>query len=220
MSWEESKASTPLKRDFLLAFFEREKGFYLTGGSALGMFYLQHRFSYDLDLFSTSEIDWRTVSNVLIDAAGSVDAVPRAITSSPYFHRYELRRGDSTEIIDLVAERVAQVDADKTQIGAIRIDTMREIGVNKLCTLLGRSEVKDLVDLYFLERAGFCAAEHIEEAQQKDGGFDPATISFLLSQVHVREIPQYMLKPLTPDDLNNFVEKLRKDMADRAYPLR
>ena len=43
MNWEKSKALTPLKRDFLKAFFEREHRFFLTGGSALGIFYLQHR---------------------------------------------------------------------------------------------------------------------------------------------------------------------------------
>ena len=51
MTWENSKAITPLKRDFLKAFFSREKRFFPTGGSALGLFYLQHRYSYDLDLF-------------------------------------------------------------------------------------------------------------------------------------------------------------------------
>lgn len=39
MNWEESKALTPLKRDFLKAFFDRSQAFFLTGGSALGIFY-------------------------------------------------------------------------------------------------------------------------------------------------------------------------------------
>ncbi len=49
MNWEKSKALTTLKRDFLCAFFARNNSFFLTGGSALGIFYLQHRYSYDLD---------------------------------------------------------------------------------------------------------------------------------------------------------------------------
>ena len=52
MNWEESKALTPLKRDFLRQFAGRNQAFYLTGGSALGIFYLEHRLSYDLDFFS------------------------------------------------------------------------------------------------------------------------------------------------------------------------
>ena len=57
MNWEESKALTALKRDFLIAFFDRSQAFFLTGGSALGVFYLQHRRSYDLDFFTTEERD-------------------------------------------------------------------------------------------------------------------------------------------------------------------
>jgi len=33
---------TPLKKDFLKTFFSRNSIFYLTGGSALGIFYLDH----------------------------------------------------------------------------------------------------------------------------------------------------------------------------------
>jgi hypothetical protein len=47
MSWEDSKACTPLKRDFLRAWFALESRYFLTGGSALGLFYLDHRRSYD-----------------------------------------------------------------------------------------------------------------------------------------------------------------------------
>jgi len=58
--WEKSKALTALKKDFLQEFFAIEKRFFLTGGSALGIFYFDHRYSYDLDFFTTTKnIDWR-----------------------------------------------------------------------------------------------------------------------------------------------------------------
>lgn len=63
INWEKSKAATSLKIDLLKEFFSINKSFFLTGGSALGMFYLDHRKSYDLDLFSTTDIDWHLLSN-------------------------------------------------------------------------------------------------------------------------------------------------------------
>jgi hypothetical protein len=218
MNWEKSKALTPLKRDFLVAFFAREQNFYLTGGSALGIFYLEHRLSYDLDLFSTEEIDWRFVKNVFIDITESINAEWEAITSSPYLHRFKLKRGNEAEIIDFIAEKVPQVDQKKMSFDGIRVDTLREIGANKLCTLVSRSEIKDFIDLYFLEQAGFKAIDHITEAQQKDNGFDPATVSYLLSQITIPVLPHYLLKPLTPADLREYIKKLQKQMADRAFP--
>ena len=41
-NWEKSKALTPLKKDFLKEFFLIEDRFFLTGGSALGIFYFDH----------------------------------------------------------------------------------------------------------------------------------------------------------------------------------
>ena len=43
---------TPFQREVLGAFFERAKGFYLTGGAALAGFHLGHRETHDLDLFT------------------------------------------------------------------------------------------------------------------------------------------------------------------------
>lgn len=57
MNWEDSNACTPLKRDFLRLWFAEEQRFFLTGGSALALFYLDHRRSYDLDLFTSDEVE-------------------------------------------------------------------------------------------------------------------------------------------------------------------
>ena len=43
----------------------------------------------------------------------------------------------------------------------ITVDTQLEIGINKICTLLGRTELKDLIDLYFLANNGFDIKENI-----------------------------------------------------------
>lgn len=48
MNWENSKACTPLKRDILKSWFSHEERYFLTGGSALAIFYLDHRYPYDL----------------------------------------------------------------------------------------------------------------------------------------------------------------------------
>ena len=52
------------------------------------------------------------------------------------------------------------------------MDTLREIGVNKICTLIGRCELKDLVDVFFLSKRGFTVRDHFAEARQKEGGLD------------------------------------------------
>ena len=52
---------TPLQADFLARFFATGTGqsFFLTGGTALAAFYLHHRMSVDLDLFTLDDLALR-----------------------------------------------------------------------------------------------------------------------------------------------------------------
>ena len=77
---------TALQRDFLAAFFKREQRFFLTGDAALVGFYLGHRSTHDLDLFS--------VSDVLDEGAAVVGEIARqfgasleSIQTAPDFRR-------------------------------------------------------------------------------------------------------------------------------------
>ena len=151
MSWVDSESCTPLKRDFLREWFAQEQRFFLTGGSALGLFYLDHRRSYDLDLFTTETVEAKEVQNLILWVSAKIGAHCTGVRSSLDFHRFKLTRGDDREIIDVVVDRAPQVDALKASVDGIRVDTLREILANKLSTLVSRSELKDLVDLCFLE---------------------------------------------------------------------
>ena len=219
MNWEKSRALTPLKRDFLYAFFERESRFFLTGGTALGVFYLDHRRSYDIDLFTTADtLEWHLVENEIRAVGEELGATVAFISRSPEFMRCSFERREEREIIDFVRERVPQIDETKTVFGGIRVDTLREIGVNKICTLVSRCERKDILDLYFLHNSGFDISEHFAEAQKKEGGLDPAIVSHLLADIRFDEIPEYVIESVSPSQLNSFMEQLRDQMAALSFP--
>lgn len=218
MNWEESKACTPLKREFLRTWFAEEQRFFLTGGSALGLFYLDHRHSYDLELFTSDEVDGKEVQNLVLRVASQIGAECQAVRTAPDFHRFRLTRGEEREIIDVVVDRAPQLDTEKARFDGIRVDTLREILANKLTTLLSRTELKDVVDLYFLEQAGHDILYAIPDAQAKDGGWEPAMVSMLLDGLHVNELPAWMIRALTAEDLQAFLTRLRLAIADLALP--
>jgi hypothetical protein len=219
MNWEESKALTALKKDFLKAFFDRSQAFFLTGGSALGIFYLQHRLSYDLDFFTTdAHIEWHLLDNEIRSISAAIGTQCETVTAAPTFRRYQLNRGTEREIVDFVVEMVPQLDPEKNKFGKLRVDTLREITVNKICTLIGRCEVKDLVDLFFLSKRGFTVRDHFAEAHQKEGGLDPAMISFILARTTIEKTPDYVLEPLDLNELRAFVQGLQLELADLAFP--
>ena len=205
MSWEESNACTPLKRDFLRAWFAREQRFFLTGGSALGLFYLDHRRSYDLDLFTSDEVEGIEVQNLVHRVAAEIKADRQALRTAPDFHRFRLTRGDERELVDVVVDRAPQLDVQKADFDGIRVDTLREIIANKLTTLLSRTELKDVVDLYFLEQAGHDLPAALPDAQIKDGGWEPAVVAMLLDGLRVTELLAWMTRHLEPAELQAFI---------------
>ncbi|HEY3356302.1 MAG TPA: nucleotidyl transferase AbiEii/AbiGii toxin family protein [Polyangia bacterium] len=176
---------TPLQRELLEAFFARDQGFFLTGGAALAGFYLGHRETDDLDLFGPPDLELDRAVRALAGAAAACGAGLRSLQHYPEFRRFIAERGDERCVVDLAIDRAPAVVADKIVFGAVRVDSLREIAANKVCTLIGRAEIKDLVDLQALLAAGVELGQALDDAARKDAGVDPATLAWILDQVTI-----------------------------------
>ncbi len=208
---------TPLQRELLDAFFARETGFYLTGGAALAGFYLGHRTTLDLDLFTPDPEAFERGRFALAAAAESLTASLEARQAAPGFHRYLARRGEEAVVVDLVLERVPQVAPLKRREGQIRIDPPEEILANKLAALVERSEVRDVVDLLLLERSGWAVESALPGTQAKDAACTPATLAWVLSRVQIpaaAEIPG----GFDPADLRSYLDELIQRLRRAALP--
>ncbi len=208
---------SPLQRDLLEAFFEHEQNFYLTGGSALAGFHLGHRESKDLDLFASPPVDLDLAERALEAAARSCNAVLRSQIRYPEFRRLIASRGDDTTLIDLVIDTAPGVDPQKLKFGHISVDSMREIAANKICTILGRCEIRDLVDLRALLAAGIDLQAAVDDASKKDAGVNPATIAWLLSELSIGG-DAIIPAGVSVDELNQFREDLIRRLRLLAFP--
>jgi predicted nucleotidyltransferase component of viral defense system len=166
---------TALQRDVLDAFFQRERGFFLTGGAALAGFHLGHRTTDDLDLFTPQGSAFERGRFVLTDVAAALGGELQVRQDAPGFKRLVLTRGDEGLVVDLVKDVSPQLHSEKLDRGNILIDPADEILANKLAALVGRAEERDLVDIMFLERAGYSIDAALPVALAKDGGCTPAT---------------------------------------------
>lgn len=81
----QSKLGT-LQKVFLQAFFKREKRFFLTGGAALAGFYLGHRETHDLDLFTLMDV-MEEGSSAVTEVASELGAKLEPIQTDPDFRR-------------------------------------------------------------------------------------------------------------------------------------
>ena len=209
---------TRLQREFLSRFFSRPSGqaFYLTGGVALSEFYLQHRLSQDLDLFTQSQPAFEASENDLATAAREVGAsVIRFHPPKPgdNLSRCFLALGDEPEIkIDVVHDPPPYFGEVMLQPDGVRVDSLENLAVGKLLAVFGRAYPRDFVDLYFLIRSGIDIDRLLSLAKQKDLGFSEYVLGSMLEQitrVEERDLPR-MLKPVDLEDMTRTLMDLAR----------
>jgi predicted nucleotidyltransferase component of viral defense system len=207
------------QREVLARLFESERDFFLTGGAALVGYYLHHRLTDDLDLFTASEEAFARGPYVLADVAHALGARVEVRQESPSFRRSAVIRADDFVVVDMVLDRVPQLHAQKREIDHVRVDPPDEILANKLTALVGRMEERDLVDVLFLERTGYRVEDALAAALDKDGGCTPATLAWLLSEIR---IPDDAALPagIAPEELRAFIDDLVVRMRRVALPSR
>ncbi|NJL29081.1 MAG: nucleotidyl transferase AbiEii/AbiGii toxin family protein [Thermoanaerobaculia bacterium] len=205
-----------LQQEVLDAFFEREQRFFLTGGAALAGFHLKHRETKDLDFFTTEDcIEQGAAALELVarDLGGSLES----LIAAPTFRRYLLRRGSSSVVVELVMDFAPQIAPSKVLFGKVRIDPPAEITANKLCTLLSRAEIRDLVDLRALEAAGYSVEDHLPLAAQKDGGLTPGQLAWVLSQIQIGDDAR-IPGEVSAAQLREYLADLESRLTKMAFP--
>jgi hypothetical protein len=207
---------TRFQTEILEAFFRQESRFFLTGGGALAGYHLGHRETHDLDLFTLSPVMEDGVQ-ALRAAATEAGASSRDVRSAPEFRRVLLSRGDESVIVDLVIEHAEQLRAEKPLHGVVRVDPADEIFANKLCTLLGRSEIRDLVDVRALEGLGLSLTEALAAGQRKDGGLTPAQLAWVLSQITIGDAAT-LPGGVPPAELRDYLRDLIDRLVRLAHP--
>ena len=152
----------------------------------------------------------RTLVQVLSDAAGSAGVSVAIVRDAGSFVRATLTYGDGEVELDVVHEPIPDVEAPPPPVEGVVVESLADLRANKLTCILSRSEPRDLVDLYFLDRAGYPPEQDLELALKKDAGIDPGVLAWLLSRFPIEPLPQ-MLQALTAEQL----ERYRGALAER-----
>lgn len=184
---------------------------HLGGGAALAGAYLGHRMTGDIDLFVHDAEDMRALVGLLPSAAADTGIEVTLLRDVGHLVRARLKDRDGNSIeADIVHEPVADIAAPPPPVEGIVIESLADLRASKLTCILSRSEPRDLVDLYFLDQAGFPPERDLELALRKDAGVDAGVLAWLLAQFPTRPLPA-MLEPLTVEQL----ERFRDDLSER-----
>jgi predicted nucleotidyltransferase component of viral defense system len=182
---------------------------HLAGGVALSGAHLAHRLSADVDLFVHDPQAHRRACVHLTDAVRERNGTLTVVQDAGSFWRARVTIGGSTLEFDIVHESVPDIEAPPPPIDGIIVESLADLRAAKLTCLLSRSEPRDLVDLLFLERAGFRPEDDLELALKKDAGIDPGVLAWLLRDFPLEPLPK-MLLPLSAEELRSYRDELRE----------
>ena len=206
----------PLQIEFLEEFFRRESRFFLTGGAALAGFHLGHRSTQDLDLFTSEDIVAEGAA-VAGEVARALGGTAESLRTAPMFRRLLVRRADESVVVDLVRDSSPQWREEKPLVGRIRIDPPEEILANKLCALLARAELRDLVDVRALEATGLAVEAVLPAASAKDAGLTAAQLAWVLSQIRIGE-DATPPGGVSADELRQYLASLIARLSRLGFP--
>jgi hypothetical protein len=165
-----------------------EPRFVLSGGAALAGVHLAHRATRDLDLFWRNRAELGDLPRAVEQRLTSHGLSIATIQTAPSFVRLQVRDGTFVVVVDLISEPADAIEAAETHhIGGsdILVDSPRSILAEKLCALLERSELRDLIDVDALIRSGQRLDVAIADAPRRDSGFSPLTLAWLLRDFDV-----------------------------------
>lgn len=192
-----------------------QKNFYFTGGTALSAYYFAHRESEDLDFFTEGPLPRDKVQEFMTNTARKhnftfnlreMEEFQNIAVYSIYFDR------DESLKVDFNSYPYPQVEESKL-IDGLYVDSLRDIGINKLQSITQRTEIKDFVDLYFLLKE-FTLWDLIYGVEAK---FRMKIDKFLLGADFMKvegfkKLPK-MLVPLTIPELQDFFRKRARELA-------
>lgn len=202
-----------LKEPYLL------KRFYWTGGTVLSEFYLHHRESYDIDLFSEDqEIHLPSVNkfiSIVGHKMGARKIIHKKFLGLQNFTLFLPKRELKVDFNYYPFKRINKSQNWK----GLEYDSLEDITANKIQTISTNARERDFVDLYFIYKMKkFDLKKMIILTKTKfDWHIDPIQLGKTFLQVlNLHDVPK-LLVPFERDDMEKFFLGLSKDLAKDIF---
>ena len=192
--------------------------FYFTGGTPLAVFYLQHRFSEDLDLFSEKEIYLPSIRAFIGKIESKLHIKKVDYNNFLGLHSFQLYFSEKNKLkIDFNYYPFSRIEKG-TKYKNIAVDSILDIAVNKVHTIAMKPRARDFIDIYFIiKEKKFDLRDLLMKAKAKfDWHIDSLQLgSRLLQARNASDYPR-MLKPIDHNEWKKFfvneARKLKKDI--------
>jgi len=192
--------------------------FYLTGGTALAAFYLRHRYSEDIDLFSEEEFDIEPIRGFIKKAQKRLGATSINYQQFLGLHTFFLLWENGERLkIDFNYYPFGRIEHG-TKYHNVVVDGVYDIAVNKVHTIVMKPRSRDFIDIYcIIKQYHYSFPDLLATAKIKfDWHLDLMQLGArLIEALDVKDYPRMIIK-ITESEWQDFfvneAKKLKKDV--------
>lgn len=195
------KALYKLQDEVLKVVFTTEHEFYLTGGTCLSRFYVEKRYSDDLDFFTNQSPRYSFAIKNIKKALNENFQLTVEVESKD-FTRFKI---DDLLQVDFVNDISFRYKEPVVSEEHYLIDTIENILSNKLTAVVGRDNPKDIFDIYLIWKFYEINWEQILETAHKKAGFTNEELI-----IRLKSFPVSLLQDIKIID-NTFLDDFEKD---------
>ncbi len=192
--------------------------FYFSGGTALSAFHLHHRRSEDLDFFAEQEFDSAIIINFLKKHRAELGYQKLDFQTS--FNRFliQLHFADKsilkTEFTYYPFPRIQK----KYLYFKLAIDSLVDIGTNKMMTIAQKPRSRDFLDLYFILQTGDLTFKQLyDQAKVKfDWHIDPVQLCSQFSMIDESDFGM-LNQPLSLSQVSDFLLEQTRQFEEGMF---
>jgi len=192
-----------------------KENFYLSGGTVLSAFYLQHRYSDDLDFFLKEEFDNEIIFS-LVEKWSKKHKFSFRSRFVEVVYRFSLDFKDKQNIlVDFAYYPYKKLDKELDSEG-LRVDSLFDIAVNKMLVVSQRTDIKDFIDLYFLLQK-FSMGDLVAGVRNKfETEVEPLLLAADLLKIEDFEFLPRMVKPSGLEQLKKFFRVKARELGSKS----
>ncbi|HLC94104.1 MAG TPA: nucleotidyl transferase AbiEii/AbiGii toxin family protein [Patescibacteria group bacterium] len=214
---------TPKQSQFLEYVSKDEqitRSFYLTGGTALSEFYLHHRISYDIDLFTEKqEVDQKLIEAFLKKISKDLTVVEVKRSQMMGLISYILIFDNQQKLkVDFNYYPFPRIEKG-TCFKNLEVDSVYDIAANKLHTIFMQPRSRDYLDLYvIMQRYNYSLNQLILAAKAKfDWHIDRITLASQFIKATDFDESSIMIIPFDKKSMDTFFLSLAKSLKEEIF---
>lgn len=194
--------------------------YYLAGGTALSEFYLHHRDSEDLDLFTEKqEVDPLMVAS-FIERNASKLSISSVETKRVYgLHSFFLHFDDSSVLkVDFNYYPFLRIEKG-VRFGNLEVESIYDIAVDKVHVIVLKPRARDYIDLFFIIREKGYTFDHLLLQAKAKFDWHLSSLDLGARLIEASQMADYprMLKPIDHQEWKDFFLEQAKALKPQIF---